>query len=249
MPPMNPLPVAEIVDLVIWVKSGAKLPDSRSLSKKRSPPKNGGGYTKNEQDHWAFLPIAGQIPPVLADAPWPRNGWDSFVLDRQRKQGLLPGSEATRRTLLRRAAFDLLGLPPSRDALARYLSDDSPDAFSREIDRLLASPRYGERWGRHWLDVVRYADTNGGGFDYVYPNAWKYRDYVIRSFNEDKPFDRFVLEQIAGDLLPPCEDRHEHLDRLKATGFLTLASKGLGEQDKEKMVMDNEYIILIGHPL
>ena len=251
MPPKNPLPDAEIVDLVNWVKSGAKLPDSRSLSKKRSHPKNGGGYTKNEQDHWAFLPIAGQIPPVLADSPWPRNGLDSFVLDRQRKQGLLPGSEATRRTLLRRAAFDLLGLPPSRDALARYLSDDSPDAFSREIDRLLASPRYGERWGRHWLDVVRYADTNGGGFDYVYPNAWKYRDYVIRSFNEDKPFDRFVLEQIAGDLLPPCEDRHEHLDRLKATGFLTLASKGLGEQDKEKMVMDvvEDQIDVLGRSL
>ena len=251
MPPKKPLSEVEIVDLVNWVKSGAKLPASRSLSKKRSPHKNGSRYSKNEQDHWAFLPVVGQRPSDVADSSWPRNGLDSFILDRQRKQGLLPSSEATRRTLLRRATLDLVGLPPSRDALARYLSDDSPDAFSREIDRLLASPRYGERWGRRWLDVVRYADTNGGGFDYVYPNAWKYRDYVVRSFNEDKPFDRFVLEQIAGDLLPPCEDRNEHLERLRATGFLTLAPKGLGQQDKEKMVMDvvEDQIDVLGRSL
>ncbi|MFP6887845.1 MAG: DUF1549 and DUF1553 domain-containing protein, partial [Opitutales bacterium] len=220
-------------------------------SKKRSPKKNDSEFTKNELDHWAFRPIFGQRPPDGKGSLWPRNALDSFVLDRQRNRGLLPSSEANRRTLLRRATFDLEGLPPSHDALARFLSDDSPDSFSRLIDRLLASPRYGERWGRHWLDVVRYADTNGGGFDYVYPNAWKYRDYVVRSFNEDKPFDRFVLEQIAGDLLPPCENPNEHLERLRATGFLTLAPKGLGEQDKEKMIMDvvEDQIDVLGRSL
>jgi hypothetical protein len=149
-----------------------------------------------------FEPIKKvDLPPDPSG--WSANPFDRFVRAKQEQKGLQPAGPAEKRTLLRRAAFDLIGLPPTPEDVEAFLADRSPAAFAKAIDRLLASPQYGERWGRHWLDVVRYADTGGFESDYLYPSAWRYRDYVIRSFNADKPFDRFIQEQVAGDELWP----------------------------------------------
>ncbi len=152
--------------------------------------------------HWAFQPVPKVEPPADPDA-WSANPIDHFVRAKLRDHGLEPAAPADRRALLRRVTFDLIGLPPTPEEIDAFLADRAPGAFARVVDRLLASPEYGERWGRHWLDVVRYADTGGFEADHRYPNAWRYRDYVIRSLNADKPFDRFVQEQVAGDELWP----------------------------------------------
>jgi hypothetical protein len=153
--------------------------------------------------HWSFRPLGSPIPPTPRDAAWVRNPIDGFVLGRLDQTGLGPAPTAGRLTLLRRAYFDLVGLPPPAEEVERFLKDERSDAYERLIDRLLASPHYGERWGRHWLDVVRYADTGGFEADHTYPNAWRYRDYVIRALNADKPLDHFIREQVAGDELWP----------------------------------------------
>jgi hypothetical protein len=155
--------------------------------------------------HWAFEPLAQVGPPPDPDG-WSESAVDRFLRASQRNHGLAPAAAADRRTLIRRVTFDLTGLPPTPDEVEEFLADRSADAWPQLVDRLLASPRYGERWGRHWLDVVRYADTAGFEADPLYPSAWKYRDYVIRSLNADKPFDRFLQEQVAGDELWP-DDR------------------------------------------
>lgn len=152
---------------------------------------------------WSFNPLGDPRPPVNSGAKWGTNGIDAFVLAQLRERGLGPVKEASRIVLLRRACFDLAGLPPSPDQIESFLNDSRPDAYERLIDRLLASPQYGEQWAKHWLDTVRYADTSGFEKDHLYPDAWKYRDYVIRSLNADKPYDRFIREQIAGDELWP----------------------------------------------
>ena len=153
---------------------------------------------------WAFEPFKSVEPPAAAESA---NLIDRFIRQKLSENGLHPAERANARTLIRRVTFDLTGLPPTPEEVDAFLADKSPDAFVKVVDRLLASPRYGDRWGRHWLDVVRYADTGGFEADHLYPNAWKYRDYVIRSFNADKPFDQFVQEQIAGDELWP-DDPH-----------------------------------------
>ena len=172
--------------------------------------------------HWAFQPIRQPGRPPVKDAAWPRSPIDPFVLARLEAAGLTPSPPADRRTLIRRAYFDLIGLPPTPRRSRRSSATAPTDAFARVVDRLLASPRYGERWGRHWLDVARYADTKDGvlmfGDDRVRPYAYTYRDYVIRAFNDDLPFDRFVLEQLAADQLEPKDEPW----RLAAMGFLTL---------------------------
>ncbi len=152
---------------------------------------------------WAFRPPRASAPPSPRDASRVANPIDAFVLARLEAEGLAPAPPADRLALLRRACFDLIGLPPTPEEVEPFGRDDGPDAYERLVDRLLASPQYGERWGRHWLDVVRYADTGGFEADHLYPNAWRYRDYVIRSLNADKPFDRFIQEQVAGDELWP----------------------------------------------
>jgi hypothetical protein len=149
-----------------------------------------------------FEPIAQVEPPADASG-WSANPIDCFIRAKQREHGLRPAAPADKRTLIRRASFDLTGLPPRPEEVADFLEDASPNAFARVVDRLLSSPRYGERWGRHWLDLVRYADTGGYESDLRYPNAWKYRDYVVRAWNADKPFDHFLKEQLAGDELWP----------------------------------------------
>jgi len=180
---------------------------------------------------WSFQPVLPQDAFKFRDI-------DDYIDDSMESHGIVPNPLADRWTLIRRATFDLLGLPPSPDEVLAFVEDSSPDAYEKLVDRLLASPRYGERWGRYWLDLARYADTNGADENMAFPNAWRYRNYVIRSFNQDKPYDRFIREQIAGDLLPETDDVDLQVDRLVATGFLVLGPKMLAEQDKEKLLMD-----------
>ncbi|MEK6257266.1 MAG: PSD1 and planctomycete cytochrome C domain-containing protein [Planctomycetota bacterium] len=200
MPPKGKLPAKAIASLEKWVKQGAVWPkEDTAPSKTRA-----GVSVEAAKDHWAFQPIRSPAIPAVKAKGRVTTSVDSFILARLEAAGLTLSPEADRRTLIRRATFDLHGLPPTPEEVAAFESDVSPDAFKSVIDRLLSSPRYGERWGRHWLDVARYSDTKG----YVrlnenprYPSSWTYRDYVIRSFNDDLPFDTFVLEQLAADLL------------------------------------------------
>src|SRR5262245_28785597 len=151
--------------------------------------------TPRQRDHWAWKPPVRPAVPTVRDGAWVRNPIDAFVLARLEATGLRPAPPAAREQLLRRVTFDLTGLPPTPEEMDAFLGDRSPDAWEKVVDRLLASPAYGERWGRHWLDLARFAESNGYEFDEVRPDAWRYRDYVIASFNADKPYDRFVREQ------------------------------------------------------
>lgn len=174
-------------------------------------------YSPQEREHWSFLPRQQADPPTFvdpADRDWPRGPIDAFVLARQRARDLRPAPEADRVALARRLFFQVTGLPPAPDEIEAFVNDPAPDAYERLVDRLLASPRYGEQWGQHWLDVVRYAETEGFEYDRHRPGAWRYRDYVIGSLNADKPYDQFVAEQLAGDELRP-DDR----EALVAAGF------------------------------
>jgi len=179
-----------------------------------SPGIRAGDRRAGEADHWAWKPPVRPPVPGVKDSSWVANPIDAFILSRLEAEGLRPAAPAGREALLRRVTFDLTGLPPTVEEMDAFLADDSPGAWERVVDRLLASPRYGERWARHWLDLARYADTNGYELDEPRPDAWRYRDYVIRAFNEDKPYDRFVSEQIAGDILYPGS-----ANALIATGF------------------------------
>jgi hypothetical protein len=172
-----------------------------------------GRCQQNGRDHWAFRPPQRYAPTPVRDAAWVRNPIDNFILARLEKEALKPSAEASKLTLIRRLGLDLVGLPPSPQEIDEFLSDSRPDAYERLVDRLLASPHYGERWGRHWLDVARYADSNGYNIDGP-REIWKYRDWVIQALNRDVPFDRFVIEQMAGDLLP-----NPAAEQLIATGF------------------------------
>ena len=177
--------------------------------------KNEDPFDDSDRSYWSFQPV--HRPAIPALSPPPANPVDAFVLARLARAGIQPLGEADKRTLIRRATFDVQGLPPTAEEVAAFVADDSPDAYSRLVDRLLASPRFGEHWARHWLDLVRYAESDGFKSDDPRPNAWRYRDYVIQSLNDDKPYDRFVTEQLAGDELPDS-DRQS----LLATGFLRL---------------------------
>ncbi|QDV35737.1 PSD1 and planctomycete cytochrome C domain-containing protein [Tautonia plasticadhaerens] len=204
MPPRGErLSEAEIGTLAAWIDQGASWPEGVD------------GVTQEDPiDHWSFGPPTRPAPPASVDRSWPRNAIDRFILDRLEGEGLRPSPPADRASWLRRVAFDLTGLPPTPERVADFVADPRPDAHGRVVDELLASPRYGERWAQHWLDVVRYADTHGFEVNTERPNAWPYRDYVIRAFNADTPYDRFVREQIVGDAL----------GRDEATGFLVTAS-------------------------
>lgn len=179
------------------------------------------------ENHWAFQPVRAIQPPAVRQHKWVRNGVDSLVLATLEANRLKPSRPATREQLIRRVTFDLIGLPPTPDEIDAFVKDRSPDAYAKLIDRLLASPQYGERWARHWLDLVRYAESDGFEHDAVRPHAWRYRDYVIRSLNADKPYDRFVQEQIAGDELWPDEP-----DALIATSFNLLGPDMVDSADQ-----------------
>ena len=184
-------------------------------------------FSAKERSHWAFQPITSPEGKSI----------DEFILQSLNAAKLTPAKPATKRKLIRRVTFDLTGLPPTIEEIEAFLADDSPNAWETVVDRLLASPHYGERWGRHWLDVARYSDSNGLDENTAFANAWKYRDYVVNSFNSDKPYDQFLQEQIAGDLLPTT-DPTQRLERLTATGYLAIGPKFLAEVDKQKLRLD-----------
>ncbi len=198
MPPKTPLPDAEIAVLEKWIKIGAPWPDD-------GPDKlvvTTGGFTKTQRDYWFFQPVTNVKPPKAGD-DWARNDIDRFIARKHGEFKLTPAPEADRRELIRRACFDLHGLPPSAAQIDAFVNDPDPKAYEKLVDDLLASPRYGERWAQHWLDLVRYAESDGYNQDAYRPTVWRYRDYVIQSFNDDKPYDQFVREQLAGDEIAP----------------------------------------------
>ncbi|MSU35898.1 MAG: DUF1553 domain-containing protein [Pedosphaera sp.] len=181
--------------------------------------------TPNGPPHWAFQPVLPRISPTVKNPKWARNEVDRFILTKLEATETLPGPCADRRTLLRRATYDLTGLPPTPEEVEAFVADQSAEPFNNVVERLLASPRYGERWGRHWMDVVRYADTAGDNADYPVPEARLYRDYIIESFNVDKPYDQFVREQLAGDVLAAQGPIDRYAERVTATGFLALSRR------------------------
>jgi hypothetical protein len=192
------------------------------------------GSKPDPRDFWSLRPPRDPAPPEVRDAAWAQNPIDRFIRARLEADGIAPGPPADRRALIRRAAFDLTGLPPSPEEVEAFVADAAPDAFAKLVDRLLASPRYGERWGRHWLDVARYADTAGDDSDYPIPEAYLYRDWVIDAFNRDLPYDQFIREQLAGDLLAEQAPDERYADRIVATGFVALA-KRFGTHKHEDM--------------
>jgi len=226
MPKDGQLTKRQIDDLGRWIEMGAPYPASTT-----------GTQHKRDPNHWAFHPPKEQPLPNVKNSNWPQTPIDHFILATLEAAGITPTPRADRRTLIRRVTFDLIGLPPTPQEIDAFLADESPGAFARVVDRLLASQSYGERWGRHWLDVARFADSNGFDENIAHANAWRYRDYVVESFNRDKPFDRFVIEQLAGDLLPFDSEAQQH-EQLIATGFLSIGPKVLAETDQAKMRMD-----------
>ena len=252
MPPKEKLPTSELVLLSKWVSMGAPWPAANSKANTSEPLRKDASdteskleqveFTEEQKSFWAYQPLQRPKPPNVHDADWSRSPIDAFVSEKLQAHGLEPAKPASKRDLIRRATYDLIGLPPTEDEIVSFLADESMNAFSTIVDRLLASPRYGEKWARHWLDVARFADSNGLDENIAYANAFRYRDYVISSFNQDKPYDRFVQEQIAGDLLESDQDhgsvQADSYDRFAATGFLAIGAKMLAEDDPLKMQMD-----------
>jgi hypothetical protein len=196
MPPIGqPLSDSEIALIREWIDQGARIPETLLTAQPASP------------QHWAYVkPVRPALPPVK-DTAWSRNPIDRFVLARSEKEGLKPSPEAAKETLIRRVSLDLVGLPPTPAEVAAFVNDTRPDAYERLVDRLLASPRYGERWATSWLDLARYGDSDGLRDD-KQRVAWPYRDWVIKAFNQNMRFDRFTIEQLAGDMLPDCPMPH-----------------------------------------
>jgi cytochrome c553 len=221
MPPKKKLSDAQIADLTTWIKMGA--PDPRTAA---ADPKK---WSDSSKKHWAWQPLKKPAVPEVKDTAWVKTPVDNFILAKLEEKDLTANPIADKPTLIRRATFDLIGLPPTPEEVDAFEKDDSPEAYAKVVDRLLASPHYGERWGRHWLDVARYSDTKGQikrqREDAAYPYAWTYRDYVIRSFNEDKPYNVFIVEQLAADKLPGIA---RDPSKLAALGFLTLGDRFQG---------------------
>jgi mono/diheme cytochrome c family protein len=236
----------ELAVLSQWVASGAKTarPEPDSIGP-------GLGITPEERAFWSFRPIERPDVPDHQGNPRVRTAIDALLVAAMQPQGLQLSEDADRRTLLLRACFDLTGLPPAADEVEAFLADESPGAWERLIEKLLESPHYGERWGRHWLDVAGYADSEGASADAERPWAWRYRDYVIRSFNEDKPFDQFIIEQLAGDELAGPRDgdlTDEQIELLVATGFLRTGADGTGSgnntpEDRNQVMTDTIKIV------
>jgi len=246
MPPSGKLSEREIAAIQRWVREGLPWPQDRAVP---APAGEAQELASARPIPWSFAPVTDPTPPDVQQPDWCRSPLDRFVIARLEEAGLSPAPAADKRTLIRRAKFDLLGLPPTPAEIEAFVADDTPDAFARLVDRYLAAPEYGQRWGRHWLDVARYADSNGQDENLAYVNAFRYRDYVVDAFNSDKPYDQFLREQIAGDLLPDessssatTEDsatrEQQRFARTVATGFLTLGPKMLAEDDPVKMEMD-----------
>ncbi len=238
MPPKKQLTVEEVADLTRWIKDGVAWPKVRlpaGLGKTRA------AYDRLRKEHWAWQPLRETQPPPVQDGARARTDSDRFLLAALEQKGLQPVADAAPGTLLRRLYFDLTGLPPTPEAIAAFEQaaiGNRRAAIETVVDRLLAAPQFGERWGRHWLDVARYGESTGSARNLPYPHAWRYRDYVIDAFNHDKPYDQFLREQIAGDLLPAASPRQRD-EQLIATGFLALGVKDVNQRFKVRFVMDN----------
>lgn len=235
MPPKQKLPDDVIANFKKWIEMGA--PDPREQTVANAT----GGRRVIDMDegrkHWAFQKPVKHAPPAVKTAGWAKTDIDKFILASMEQAGLHPVHDADRPTLIRRIAFDLTGLPPTPDEVKAFVSDTSPDAVRRVIDMYLDSERYGEKWARHWLDVARYGESSGKEINVLYPHAWRYRDYVIESFKKDKPYDQFLKEQIAGDLMK-YSTKHEQAEKIVATGFLAIGSKGHNQRDRRQFQMD-----------
>ncbi|MEK0426648.1 MAG: hypothetical protein RJB11_2739 [Planctomycetota bacterium] len=231
MPPSGKLDASEIEVLETWVAQGAF--DPRADLPSGSSDKPQGMSIPDGRNFWSMMPLKPVEVPRAVDADWCRNPIDAFVLKELDSNGLRPSPESSRREILRRVTLGLIGLVPESQEYKAFEQDTAPEAYERQVDRLLSSEQYGVRFGRHWLDVARYSDSNGLDENIAYGNAWRYRDYVVEAFNSDKPFDRFIEEQIAGDLLPDADRQSK-----TATGFLVLGAKVLAEPDRDKLTMD-----------
>jgi Protein of unknown function (DUF1553)/Protein of unknown function (DUF1549)/Planctomycete cytochrome C/Concanavalin A-like lectin/glucanases superfamily len=251
MPPKERLKDREIEILSRWVAMGLPWPGSKPSAPPRERESGEGRFTDDQRQFWSFRPIKSFPAPEVRDASWARSPVDRFILSGLERRGFRPSAPADKRTLIRRATFDLIGLPPSPEEAETFLADGSPEAFERVVDRLLASPRYGERWGRHWLDLVRYADAR----DLIqlppesdFREVWRYRDWVVSAFNRDLPYPEFLRHQIVGDLLPPSEPGGINADGLVATGMLAIADFVPGDVDKDQMIADyvNDEVDVIG---
>ncbi len=239
MPPDGALPADQIADFETWIKMNA--PDPRP---KEMPLPAHYDFEKARK-FWSFQPVKDPTPPLITDAAWSKTAIDRFVRAKLAEKMLTPTGVASKRALIRRATFDLTGLPPTPEDVAAFVADASLSAFDKVIDRLLASQQYGERWGRHWLDVVRYADTCGDNSDFPVPDAYRYRNWVIHAFNDDKPYNEFLREQIAGDLLPVRKDSagkpitEDKYAKIVATGYLATARRfGSGGADLNLTIDD-----------
>ncbi|GIW81641.1 MAG: hypothetical protein KatS3mg105_3448 [Gemmatales bacterium] len=231
MPPNEKLSDQIIADFERWVRDGAVDPRDG-----KSAPVLAKIDFERAKNFWSFQPIQNPQPPKVRGS-WAQSDIDRFIQAKLEENGLAPVADAEPRVFIRRLYFDLIGLPPTPEEVEAFVADPSPQATQKIVDKLLASPQFGERWGRHWLDVVRYGESTGMERNYTYPYAWRYRDYVIASFNADKPFNEFIVEQVAGDLLPAKtkEERYEHY---VATGLLAIGPKSLNERNNEKFLMD-----------
>jgi hypothetical protein len=244
MPPKKALPPEQVALFEQWVKMGAPDPRDKAPVAPASAQAPVAINIEEGKKFWSFQPVQDPPVPAVKDGTWPASPIDRFVLAKLEEKGLTPAAPADRRALIRRATYDLTGLPPAPQDVEAFVADTSSDAFEKVIDKLLASPAYGERWGRHWLDLVRYADTSGCNSDFPVPALAKYRNYVIDSFNRDKPYDQFVREQIAGDLLP-CKTDAQEKEHLVATGYLPL-SRRFGSRNNENHLTIEDSIDNIG---
>ena len=241
MPPKKRLAAQEVADLTRWIELGAPWPGA-DANQRRDPVATKAVargeivFTPEQSQHWAWQPLQKPAVPRSKNDAWARTDIDRFILAKLEAAGLQPAPPAEPATFLRRLTFDLTGLPPTPGEIQTFSAEsirDPQSAIRNSTARLLASSHYGERYARHWLDVARYADSNGSEVDHAMANAWRYRDYVVRAFNDDKPFDRFVREQLAGDLLPGANTH-----TFAATGFLMLGPKALADLDKPKLAAD-----------
>jgi uncharacterized protein DUF1549 len=232
MPPSGKLSKAEIAALTDWVKRGAPWPEHRADVKRQASSASnstGSSITAKDREFWSFRPVRQPEPPAVRNESWPRSAIDRFILAKLESSNLKPAAPADKQALLRRVTFDIIGLPPSPEEIEAFKNDDSPDAFAKVVDRLLASPHYGERWGRHWLDIARYGEDQAHSFQpRLYPCGFRYRDWLTQSLNRDMPYNQFLIEQIAGDLI----DGPDRLQRLAALGFFALGPVYYGDAKK-----------------
>lgn len=220
MPPKKKLPPEQIAILAKWVEMGLPWAGESKVAEVQNEPRHLPPVVNDEaRRFWSFVPVQRPAIPNVKHPSWAHNALDRFILKRLEEKNLVPAPEADKIALIRRACYDLIGLPPTPEQVQAFVNDARPDAYEKLIDQLLASPHYGEKWARHWLDLVRYAETNSYERDGAKPNVWRYRDYVIRSLNADKPYDQFIKEQLAGDEMP---DAAQNPDRLIATGYYRL---------------------------